>query len=460
MAPATSSPKPDPARADGAPRRLWRRTGVRLLAIQALALVLAFSLAGVAARLLMERSEEQAFRADVRGELASLDDEWRHKGVGHLSFTISKRTRLWHGFAYGLADPRGSPLAGDPRLARLRAAGWSRPEAQTGPALAYTERLPDGGRMTVARDLTPARRRLTTLSWLLALTGAAGVSICLATAYLTTRWTWGRLDALSATAAQVAEGRLDVRAPVRREHEPDEIDEVSLALNQMLDQIGRLIGELRRVTTDVAHDMRRPLNRLRQKLERLGRGAEATPAMAAEVRRLEGDFEEIIRTFDALLALAEIEGRLRPLGLVDLTEVAERVTDALRPDIEASGRTLRARLEAASVAGDEDLLAQALANLLENALHHTPEGSKIEVEVGASGGMPRMRVRDDGPGIPPTLRGAALSPFGRLESSRSTAGSGLGLAIVASVATRHGARLELADAGPGLDVTITFAPTS
>jgi signal transduction histidine kinase len=450
----------DPVRTLGAPRRFWRRTGVRLLALQAVALVLAFSLAGVAARLVMERSEEQAFRVDVRGETASLDDEWRHKGVGHLSFTISKRTRLWHGFAYGLTDAQGRPLAGDPRLAHLRAAGWSRAEAQSGPALAYTEPLPGGGWMTVARDLTPARRRLRTLSWLLAVTGGAGVSICLLTAYLTTRWTWRRLDALSATAARVGEGRLDVRAPVRREHAPDEIDEVSLALNQMLDRIGRLIGELRRVSTDVAHDMRRPLNRLRQKLERLGRAAEATPAMAAEVLRLEADFEEIIRTFDALLALAEIEGRRRPDGRVDLTEVAERVTEALRPDIEGSGRRLIARLKAASVAGDEDLLAQALANLLENALRHTPAGASIEVEVGASGGAPCLRVRDDGPGIPAGQRSAALAPFGRLEASRSTPGSGLGLAIVASVATRHGARLALGDAGPGLDVTIVFPATA
>ena len=450
------SPSPDPAARAGPPRRLWRRTGVRLLALQALALVLAFSLAGVAARLLMERSEEQAFRTDVRGETASLDDEWRHKGVAHLPYTISKRTRLWHGFAYGLADPQGRLLAGDPRLARLHAPGWRRADAEHGPALAYTEPLPGGGWMTVARDLTPAGRRLRTLSWLLALTGAAGVSICLATAYLTTRWTWRRLDGLSATASRVAQGRLDMRAPVRRALAPDEIDEVSLALNQMLDQVSRLVGELRRVRTDVAHDMRRPLNRLRQKLERLGRAAEATPAMAAEVRRLEADFEEIIRTFDALLALAEIEGRQRPRGPVDLTEVAERVTEALRPDIEASGRILHARLEAASIAGDDDLLAQALANLLENALRHTPEGARIEVEVGAGQGTPHLRVRDDGPGIPPELRGAALAPFGRLETSRSTPGSGLGLAIVASVATRHGARLELGDAGPGLEVTIAF----
>jgi signal transduction histidine kinase len=119
---------------------------------------------------------------------------------------------------------------------------------------------------------------------------------------------------------------------------------------------------------------------------------------------------------------------------------------------------LQARLEAASVAGDDDLLAQALANLLENALRHTPEGARIEIEVAAKDGTARLCVRDDGPGIPARLRNAALAPFGRLESSRSTPGSGLGLAIVASVATRHRARLELGDAGPGLEVTITFPP--
>jgi signal transduction histidine kinase len=429
---------------------------VRVLAVQAVALALAFGVAGVLAAFVIQRAAEQAYRSDVLGEAASLDDEWRHKGVGHLPYTVTKRSRLWHGFEYGLAGPTGAYLAGDAALAGLHHEGWAKHAFSGGVALAFTERLPGGGWLTVGRDLTAEGRQMRGLAALLGLCGLAGLAVCLAAAYATSRWTWRRLDQLSAAAARVAEGRLDVRAPVGSATAPDEIDEVSLAFNAMLDRISRLVDQLRRVTTDVAHDMRRPLTRLRHKLERLGRAADASPAIAAEVRRLDGDFQEILRTFDALLQLAEIEGRARPEGLVDLTEVAGRVTEALRPDIEDSGRTLEAMMEAARIEGDTDLVAQALLNLLENALRHTPPGSHIEVRVETAAGAARICVRDNGHGIPAELRDTALAPLGRLEASRSTPGSGLGLAIAASVAARHGARLELADAAPGLEVSIAF----
>jgi signal transduction histidine kinase len=452
-----SSKRFEPSPADGV-RRLWGRTGTRLFAMQAAALVLAFGLTGVLSCVTIQRLGESALRAEIAGETRALEDEVRQKGVGHLPHTIAKRSRLWRGFEYGLASADGRVLAGETSLARLRLLGWNRAPFGQSTVLAYTERLQDGGWLSVGRDLANERRQLRTLSALLALSGVAGVAICLATAYVVMRWTWGRLDSLAATAAQVADGRLDVRAPVRDGPARDEIDDLGLAFNQMLDRIGGLVDQLRRVTTDVAHDMRRPLNRLGQKLERLGRAAEQTPAIAEQAHRLEDDFQEIIRTFDALLQLADIEGRLRPEHLVDLAAVADRVTEALRPDIEASGRTLLARLQPSTVAGDTDLLAMALANLLENALRHTPPGASIEVLVGDRSGAPRLLVRDDGAGIPPELHAQALAPFGRLEASRSTPGSGLGLAIAASVATRHGGRLELADAGPGLEVSIAFPP--
>jgi signal transduction histidine kinase len=429
------------------------------MAFQTIALVLAFSVAGLLAILSIQQLNERAYRADVLGEIGSLDDEWRHKGVAHLTYTVTKRSRLWHGFEYGLASSSGGYLAGDPSLAQLAHAGWTKRAAAKGLALAYTERLPGGGWLSVARDLTAQQEQMRTLAILLALSGAAGVAICLATACLTSRWTWRRLDALSSTAALVAGGQLAVRAPVRRSDAPDEIDDLSLALNAMLDRISRLVDQLRRVTTDVAHDMRRPLTRLRQKLERLARAAADTPTIAAEVRRLDADFLEILRTFDALLQLAEIEGSARPEELMDLTDVASRVSEALRPDIEVSGRSLDAVMESARVEGDADLMAQALVNLLENALRHTPVGARIELRVEENAGAPRLCVRDNGPGIPADLRDLALAPLGRLEASRSTAGSGLGLAIAASVAVRHGARLELADAEPGLEVSISFPPS-
>lgn len=442
----------------GVLRRYWRRTGVRVLALQAVALVLAFVVAGALASVSIRQVSERAYRANVMGEIASLNDEAQHKGVGHLPYTVAKRSRLWHGFEYGLSGPGGGWLAGDASLARLNRVGWSKTDAAKGQVLAYTEALPGGGRLSIGRDLSAEQRQMRDLAVLLALSAAAGVAICLAIAYLTTRWTWRRLDELSAVAALVAAGRLDVRAPVKSAAAPDEIDDFSLALNTMLDRISWLVDQLRRVTTDVAHDMRRPMTRLRQKLERLGRAAQTTPPVAEEVRRLDAEFMEILHTFDALLQLAEIEGAAAPEAFIDLTEVAERVAEALRPDIEDSGRVLEARMEKARVRGDTDLVAQALANLLENALRHTPAGTKIQLTVEENGGAPRLKVRDNGPGISPDQRDLALAPLGRLEASRSTPGSGLGLAIASSVATWHGARLELADAAPGLEVSIAFPP--
>jgi signal transduction histidine kinase len=439
-------------------RRAWRRTGVRVLTLQAVALVVAFTVAGALASATIRQNYERVYRAEVLGELASLNDEGRKKGVAHLPLTVNKRSRLWHGFEYGISGPEGQFQAGDAALARLARPGWSHTDAAKGPSLAFTEALPGGGWLTVGRDLTPENSQMRELTALLALCGAAGLLICLAIAYLTTRWTWRRLDELSATAALVAAGRLDVRAPVRRAAAPDEIDDLSLALNAMLDRISRLVDQLRRVTTDVAHDMRRPMTRLRQKLERLGRHAQATPLLAEEVRRLDTEFTEILHTFDALLQLAEIEGAAAPEDLIDLTEVAERVAEALRPDIEDSGRVLEASMQKAQVRGDVDLVAQALANLLENALHHTPAGTKIELVVAETAGATRLVVRDNGPGIAADQRDLALAPLGRLEASRSTPGSGLGLAIASSVATWHGARLELEDARPGLQVSILFPP--
>lgn len=254
----------------------------------------------------------------------------------------------------------------------------------------------------------------------------------------------------------MAAGRLDVRAPVRTGRAPDEIDELSLAFNAMLDRIGRLVDQLRRVTRDVAHDMRKPMTRLRQKLDRVGRSAHATPELRAEIGRLDADFREILRTFDALLQLAEIEGRPRPDSRIDLADIAERALGALQPDIEDGGRSLVASVQTAKIEGDPDLIAQALVNILENAARHTPTGSRIELRV-EDGAAPRVLARDNGPGIPADQRDTTLAPLGRLEVSRSTPGSGLGLAIAASVAMRHGARLDLADANPGLEVSISFA---
>jgi signal transduction histidine kinase len=226
----------------------------------------------------------------------------------------------------------------------------------------------------------------------------------------------------------------------------------------MLDRIDALISQLRQVTTDIAHDMRTPLTRLRHKIERLKSDAKPHPTLVRAIGDLDDEVGEILRTFDALLQLAEIETHngAAVFDLVNLGEIALGVAEAFRPDIEASGRRLRASAQPWLVAADGALLTQVCANLLENALRHTPPGTTIQIRVERDGQGARLLVTDDGPGVSAEDRQESLKPFVRLERSRTTKGSGLGLSIVAAIAGRHGARLELDDARPGLEVVFAF----
>lgn len=440
--------------------RLWRRSGVRQMALQALIMVVAFSIAGGLTLASVSRLSAEAARRRVLGEATSMLDEWRQKGADHLPHTIRKRTRLWRGFEYGLAGADGQRIEGDPRLI-LSAPGWrGAPTGGEGPILTYTQRLPDHTWLSVGQDQTMERRQMREVARLLWLCGGVGVLIALAASYLVSRPTWRRVDQLARAAAVVSSGDLDVRVPLRRAGKSDDVDDLARDFNGMLDRIVRLVGQVRQVTSDIAHDMRTPLTRVRHRLERLEAAASERPDFAEEVRRIDDDLTEILRTFDALLDLAEIESSGVLEGSTDLADVAARVAEAYRPDIEESGRSIETRLATALVCGDADLLAQLVANLLENALRHTPPGAHIVVAVEDQGETRRLTVADNGPGVPAHLRPAALAPFGRLEASRGAPGNGLGLSIAAAVALRHRAQFRLGDANPGLVVTASFPAAS
>lgn len=434
---------------------LWRRTGVRQMLLQTLVVAAAFVIAGFLAQASIARLSEAGIRRQVLGEAGSMVEEWRQHGAAHLPHTIRKRSRLWRGFEYGLARPDGRLVEGDPDIVAA-AAGWREATAGGRTILAYTQRLPDGSWLSVGQDESVQRRQAAAVASALWACGGAGVLIALGVSALLYRRTWLRVDRLAQTAALVSAGDLKVRAPQRRAAKADDIDDLARDFNGMLDRIERLIAQVRQVTSDVAHDLRTPLTRVRHRLERLETAAADHPALAESVRQIDADIAETLRTFDALLHLADIESASTPPGMADLADVAARVTDAYRPDIEESGRSVEARFTSAKVFGDADLLAQLVANLLENAMRHTPTGTRIRVVVEADAGTARLSVVDDGPGVPEHLRAAALAPLVRLEPSRNTPGSGLGLSIVAAVATRHRAQLTLGDAAPGLAVTATF----
>jgi signal transduction histidine kinase len=217
------------------------------------------------------------------------------------------------------------------------------------------------------------------------------------------------------------------------------------------------MDQVREVSTAIAHDLRTPLTRVRQRLERLERTTNASE-IAEAIEQIDIELENLLRSFDAMLRLAEIENSSEnsSANLIDVGEVALRVAEAYRPDIEESGRILSARIEPIFIRGDAQLISQALANLLDNALRHTPEGIPIEIGVEQRTDAVALYVADRGHGVEKHLHSAILQRFHRLDASRSKSGTGLGLAIVAAISKRHHATLCLIDAAPGLKVEIQF----
>ena len=274
--------------------------------------------------------------------------------------------------------------------------------------------------------------------------------------YGLTRQISRRIAAMDGAAQAIIDGDLHRRIPVGRES--DDLDHLAATFNRMLDRIAALMEALRQVSVDIAHDMRTPLTRLRQRLE--GGLAAGAPTHDLTLEAALVDLDGILGTFSALLRIAQIDAGGRRAGFrpVDLVEVASTVVDAFAPSAEDLGKrlTLEAPDGPAILHGDAELLTQMIVNLVENSMRHTGEGIAIAVKARCFQGAVTLAVADDGPGVPIANRDRLFDRFYRLEQSRSTAGNGLGLALVASVARLHDARIELHDAYPGLEVRIAF----
>jgi signal transduction histidine kinase len=445
--------------------RFFASTGVRLAFVQTVLLICAFWIAGSLTKFSVTYIYRHDVQARIQGEAATLTSLYQNRGIAEVAAAVTRSEHRPGGLEYRLTDASGRQLAGDlpPTGAPLGLTflDWDDAHVVGRPyqdLVVYNARLPDGSLLTVGQDLTDESKLRHALRTTLFWCGGAGAVVGLALSYLLARGVLRRVDGVVTAARAVSGGQMTVRAPRRKALLPDDIDELGTSFNAMLDEIALLVDRVRWVSTDIAHDLRTPLTHVRQKLERIRAAANGDAQALAAARDVEADVDELPRVFDAMLRLAEIEsgplaGRFKP---VDLAELAGRVADAYRPDIEASGRRLSLKALPAVTLGDADLIAQALANLVENALRHTPPGASIELAVEMADGRPRLRVSDDGSGIPEEKRQEALRHFYRLESSRTTPGSGLGLAIVAAVASRHHAALELLDAAPGLTVLMTF----
>jgi signal transduction histidine kinase len=445
--------------------KLYASTGVRLSFIYSGLLIAAFSVAIALTWIAARSAAESDLRDRIELEGAALEAEILDEGIDAAVAAIAARVERPGALEYWLIDPAGRVLAGDlPAMATPD--GWHRVELSDtvdgaenrDELLVLTVALPDGTRLSVGDDLRRAESVrdavLRSLLWIGLVTVVLGIVV----GTFVTRRSLTQMDALTSIMSEVAEGRLDARILPRHGMRPNDLDRLGDSVNRMLDQIDSLVRNLRRVSSDVAHDLRTPLSHLQQRLE-TARTANTAQERLAAIEAADDKIAEVLQAFDAILRLAEIEaGAARSRFVdVDIAALVDRLADAYGPDVEASGRTLHVdRRDHASIRGDSDLLAQALANLVENAMNHTPAGTQITVSAFIEGSSLLLAVADNGPGIPPERRAEVLLPYSRLDQSRSTAGFGLGLSIVAAIARVHDAQLRLDDNRPGLRVTIAF----
>ncbi|MEZ5452335.1 MAG: ATP-binding protein [Thiothrix sp.] len=267
-----------------------------------------------------------------------------------------------------------------------------------------------------------------------------------------------RINAVSQTANDIISGDLSRRMPVTSRN--DEFDSLSRVLNTMLARTEQLMQSMREVTDNLAHDLRNPLNRLRNRLEATQYHPNDQNDYPQLVQDTIVEVDDLIRTFNALLSIAQIESaqQRKDWAEVDLGALAEELADLYTAVAEEENITLTYHAEPGlHIHGHRQLLAQAITNLLDNAVKYTPAGGHIDLNASALNGHILISVADNGPGIPPDKRGQVFKRFTRLDNARSTPGNGLGLSLVKAVADLHGAEVQLQDNHPGLKASITFA---
>ena len=422
-----------------------------------------------AVNLAVGRYASETTRTALIDESTLLRGEAQARGHDALGQLILRRERLVHAhqFLYLLLDPAGRVVVGDLPPASGRV-GWnavSAPEPSEpddpsdGPSTVRTfgARLGDGSLLVVGRDTSNLEEladwlRLVTLWSGVGITVlAVGGGLLIAGVFLR------RLDRVNRSLQDIMDGRLEQRVPAIGMG--GEFDQLADNLNRMLGRNQSLMEGLRQVSTDIAHDLRTPLSRLRQHLDGMRDMAEPAVLEVAVDDAL-AQVDDVLTTFHALLRIGQIEGgagRAR-FGPVGLSAVMERIRQAYETAAEDGGKTLDASITPDLVVnGDPQLLTQLFANLVENALRHAGEKAHIRMSLAQVGETVCAVVADDGPGVPPEERSRVLHRFYRLDASRSTPGSGLGLALVAAIAELHGAKLTLLDNAPGLAVELCFS---
>ncbi len=273
------------------------------------------------------------------------------------------------------------------------------------------------------------------------------------------RRTEHRLVQISTTLQDVAKGNLEARVPLESDN-ADDLTQLSAEINKTIGHLQNMVESQNQISADIAHDLRTPMQRLRQRLEAIGQSPDLPQPLATAVYEAIDAADDLIETFHALLRISQIEAGARRENFcqVDLVSVLARIEDAYGAVAEEKGQILRftATTPPVTVSGDRQLLTQMMANVVENALRHCPSDAQIQVGLKAQNATIAFVVCDNGPGIPAQEKEKVLRRFYRLEKSRTTSGNGLGLSLVKAVVDLHDAKISLTDGNPGLTVSIVF----
>lgn len=457
--------------------KLFRTTTFRLsltyLALFSAAAIVAIFYIYWNTTVLLSRQLNQTIDAELKG----LAEQYRAGGLDQLVSIVAERSQTPGNSLYLVADSEGRRVAGN--LSAVSPELWNslgpvefvyrRPATggvETRLAFANVFRLPSGYRLIVGRDIEDrrelARSVRSAMLWglgVMALFGIGG-------GYWVSRKLLARIDAVAATTRTIMEGDLSGRLPVNGSG--DELDRLSESLNLMLVRIEQLMAGLREVSDNIAHDLKTPLNRLRNRVEAALREPYGEPVYREALERTIEEADGLIKTFNALLSIARIEagagGENRET--LDVSALLRDVAELYEPVADERGLVLKAEAEAPIfIRADRQLLGQAIANLIDNAIKYGApgaagggNGAKPEIDVSArtKGSLAEIVVTDRGPGVPVPDRERVLDRFVRLEASRSEPGSGLGLSLVAAVARLHGGGLRLEDNEPGLRVVLAL----
>ncbi|WP_316224754.1 MULTISPECIES: ATP-binding protein [unclassified Bradyrhizobium] len=459
--------------------KLIRTTAFRLtLVYLALFALFAASLLGYFAWNTRRLITEQ-ISTTVTAEISEMTDIYSRRGLRGLVFNIESRALRPGANLYLVTTPTGQAIAGNvgslaPGV--MGSDGWSETfyrrlddrGEQTHRALVYVTQLSSGFRLLIGRDLEERKRMFGIVAKAAQWSVLVVVVLGIGGGIFVARRVLRRIDAMTGTTRRIMAGDLSGRLPVGRSG--DEIDRLAENLNAMLERIEALMTGLKEVSDNIAHDLKTPLTRLRNRAEEALAKSRTEGEYRAALERTIEESDGLIRTFNALLMIARAESGQARGDMIDFdaAEVAKGIHELYEPLAEDDGMVLRVKAPTAPLHGNRELISQALANLVENAIKYgkpavVPLGvdaaglaKEILIEAKRQGDQVLLSVTDHGPGIPEAERKHAVERFVRLEASRTLPGSGLGLSLASAVATLHGGELRLGDANPGLTATLVL----